>query len=488
MCVPVRARSRLNATQGGTLTNATCRLNVGQYQVCVKIGGGSFQPTGLSVQVQAHATSFSVNGAMAGGGMRIQVSKAGIGNVLMFYGNATAASADEAYGRANTSGFGLPAYLPGVQTASPSQFVFARGLKISLISEGLDCAAVAQNPASGASLSLQGRPAYASGHHMASLITATGIVSLTGEMVSYISAFTIPSGVFSDVLASLPPGAYHFCSSLDFGLLSSTVWSPTGIGVSLQYLAAYLTVNLARPSQGLRVAFPASTANLLALSPPGSSSAGYNSSLPIVTIPSPVLLAVIPATGDCAAPRGSTVVDNTPYNTSTSSGYLIADGTSATVTNATTLGWLTPGAYQLCFSAGGSVWQGAGIGITVQNVLQSISVNLVSAGKGLRVWVPRSVTTDPSGNLRTGNIVTVTAPTAFSSFKLAVIEHTLDCASPADTSSGPVLTGSAGASAGTFAIGSASAATLSNLTAGLYQVCVTPQARHPTPQIPSQRL
>lgn len=110
-CAPGTASGHLNATQGKAVigTNASCVLDVGRYQVCVRLGNATFQATGLSVQIQAHATFFDVNGAMGGGGMRIQIPRSGNGNVLKFYGNATATSADEAYSRQETSGFGVAA-------------------------------------------------------------------------------------------------------------------------------------------------------------------------------------------------------------------------------------------------------------------------------------------------------------------------------------------------------------------------------------------
>ena len=199
-CSPGSTSGHLNATQGKAVigTNSSCVLDVGHYQVCVRLKNGTFQATGLSVQIQAQATSFDVNGAMGGGGMRITIPRSGNGSVLKFYGNATATSADDAFSRQGSSGFGEPAYLLGDLTAAPptmSLFPYARSIQISFISDGLECGNPSQNPISGLTAiehPQEGEQAYGSGHIGVSIITAKGRVSINSQTITYIEAFMIP--------------------------------------------------------------------------------------------------------------------------------------------------------------------------------------------------------------------------------------------------------------------------------------------------------
>jgi hypothetical protein len=209
-CSPGSTSGHLDAMEGKAVigTNSSCVLDVGYYQVCVRLRNGTFQATGLSVQIQAHATSFDVNGAMGGGGMRITIPKSGNGNVLKFYGNATATSADDAFARQESSGFGVSTYLMGDQTAAPptmSLFPYARSIQISFISAGLECENPSQNPISGLTAiehPQEGEQAHGSGHIDVSIVAATGRVSVNSQVITYIEAFTIPK-VGSDVYSPL---------------------------------------------------------------------------------------------------------------------------------------------------------------------------------------------------------------------------------------------------------------------------------------------
>ena len=253
------------------------------------------------------------------------------------------------------------------------------------------------------------------------------------------------------------------CTSLTFGL-NDPKWGPTGIRVQLQDTVAYLSVNLASPSNGLRVSFPASTSNLLSIHPPTGNCTEDGNCTSAGTINTPIRLSVIAADGDCAPLEGSVMSSNPQLNTSRASGWLYGDGNTTSVSNTTTLSSLVAGTYQVCFSEAGGGWRGAGIGITIQNVILSMSVNRVRPGSGLRLGIPRVA----------GNVISLVSPSASASFKVVLIGPTLDCSSEDDTLTGEVLTGTG--SGGSFTLRTASAFTMSNLTAGLYQVCFAESA------------
>ena len=315
---------------------------VGVQNVCMRVGGGQYSSSGLSVRIQADISAIVVNGVQPNRGVLVPVPAVGTSKIMLAGARA-----------------------PKV------------GDMISFIPVLSSCADPLQNRAT-LTISSDG-----SG-------SVSGFVGFEAhELVLDNSEVTLRPSLMKLILESLPVNIiFRMCFRPVEVVIraAETGFSETGLAIVLQRELVSLQINQIGPStapsnvgtnRGVRTALSNANGNIVQLSRPGT-------------------LSVIAQDGDCTLT--SSGQDNQVFSARLQVQHLETKGESNTISGPGLDGVVgvggakSPGIYQVCFKgdAAGATFAGTGLSVLIQGEFVSLVVNNANPNRGLRASLPLS--------------------------------------------------------------------------------------------------